>query len=154
MQKQKRNGNWPKVFLGGLPSNLTETDLRNFFSRFGAVMEVVIMFDQEKKKSRGKCLLAVWTSNKSLRLAQLAKGLTTVSVTVLVVGHLVKHPVNCWKSLSSCYRLWEKIVWGETSAIFSIWIGFTTVVTILFFYNQSLFVRWAIVLLYIRYCKL
>lgn len=54
MQKQKRNGgNWPKVFLGGLPSNLTETDLRNFFSRFGPVMEVVIMFDQEKKKSRG-----------------------------------------------------------------------------------------------------
>ena len=54
MQKQKRNGgNWPKVFLGGLPSNLTETDLRNFFSRFGGVMEVVIMFDQEKKKSRG-----------------------------------------------------------------------------------------------------
>ncbi|XP_068200303.1 heterogeneous nuclear ribonucleoprotein 27C-like isoform X3 [Palaemon carinicauda] len=53
MQKQKKNGNWPKVFLGGLPSNLTETDLRNFFSRFGAVMEVVIMFDQEKKKSRG-----------------------------------------------------------------------------------------------------
>ncbi|KAF2343448.1 RNA recognition motif domain, partial [Trinorchestia longiramus] len=54
MQKQKRNGgNWPKVFLGGLPSNLTETDLRNFFSRFGAVMEVVIKFDQEKKKSRG-----------------------------------------------------------------------------------------------------
>lgn len=54
MQKQKRNGNWPKVFLGGLPSNLTETDLRNFFSRFGGVMEVVIMFDQEKKKSRGR----------------------------------------------------------------------------------------------------
>ncbi|XP_037796238.1 heterogeneous nuclear ribonucleoprotein 27C-like isoform X4 [Penaeus monodon] len=53
MQKQKKNGNWPKVFLGGLPSNLTETDLRNFFSRYGAVMEVVIMFDQEKKKSRG-----------------------------------------------------------------------------------------------------
>jgi len=54
MQKQKRNGlNWPKVFLGGLPSNLTETDLRNFFSRYGNVMEVVIMFDQEKKKSRG-----------------------------------------------------------------------------------------------------
>lgn len=54
MQKQKKNGNWPKVFLGGLPSNLTETDLRNFFSRYGAVMEVVIMFDQEKKKSRGE----------------------------------------------------------------------------------------------------
>lgn len=39
--------------MGGLPSNVTETDLRTFFSRYGKVMEVVIMYDQEKKKSRG-----------------------------------------------------------------------------------------------------
>lgn len=42
------------MFLGGLPSNVTETDLRVFFGRYGKVMEVVIMYDQEKKKSRGK----------------------------------------------------------------------------------------------------
>ena len=42
-----------QVFLGGLPSSITETDLRNFFSRYGEVCEVVIMYDQEKKKSRG-----------------------------------------------------------------------------------------------------
>ena len=53
LQKPKRSGGFPKVFLGGLPSNVTETDLRSFFSRFGKVMEVVIMYDQEKKKSRG-----------------------------------------------------------------------------------------------------
>ncbi|XP_014220110.1 heterogeneous nuclear ribonucleoprotein 27C isoform X3 [Trichogramma pretiosum] len=53
LQKPKRTGGFPKVFLGGLPSNVTETDLRGFFSRFGKVMEVVIMYDQEKKKSRG-----------------------------------------------------------------------------------------------------
>lgn len=53
MQKPKRSGGFPKVFLGGLPSNVTETDLRSFFQRFGKVMEVVIMYDQEKKKSRG-----------------------------------------------------------------------------------------------------
>jgi len=53
MHKPKRTGGYPKVFLGGLPPNVTETDLRNFFSRYGAVMEVVIMYDQEKKKSRG-----------------------------------------------------------------------------------------------------
>lgn len=41
------------MFLGGLPSNVTETDLRVFFGRYGKVMEVVIMYDQEKKKSRG-----------------------------------------------------------------------------------------------------
>jgi RNA-binding protein Musashi len=54
MQKPKtRGGSFPKVFLGGLPSNVTETDLRLFFGRYGKVMEVVIMYDQEKKKSRG-----------------------------------------------------------------------------------------------------
>lgn len=53
-QKPKRSGGFPKVFLGGLPSNVTETDLRSFFTRFGKVMEVVIMYDQEKKKSRGE----------------------------------------------------------------------------------------------------
>lgn len=41
------------MFLGGLPPNITETDLRTFFCRYGNVMEVVIMYDQEKKKSRG-----------------------------------------------------------------------------------------------------
>lgn len=54
LQKPKtRGGSFPKVFLGGLPSNITETDLRMFFGRYGKVMEVVIMYDQEKKKSRG-----------------------------------------------------------------------------------------------------
>nr|WPK95955.1 heterogeneous nuclear ribonucleoprotein at 98DE [Hydrometra stagnorum] len=53
LQKPKRNSSYPKVFLGGLPSNVTETDLRTYFARFGKVMEVVIMYDQEKKKSRG-----------------------------------------------------------------------------------------------------
>lgn len=54
LQKPKRGGGYPKVFLGGLPSNITETDLRVFFGRYGKVMEVVIMYDQEKKKSRGE----------------------------------------------------------------------------------------------------
>jgi RNA-binding protein Musashi len=54
LQKPKTRGDsFPKVFLGGLPSNITETDLRMFFGRYGKVMEVVIMYDQEKKKSRG-----------------------------------------------------------------------------------------------------
>ncbi|XP_076337497.1 uncharacterized protein LOC143239828 isoform X1 [Tachypleus tridentatus] len=49
----KKGGNFPKVFLRGLPSNCTETMLREFFSKYGKVMEVVIMYDQERKKSRG-----------------------------------------------------------------------------------------------------
>lgn len=53
LHKPKRTGGFPKVFLGGLPPNITETDLRSYFGRYGNVMEVVIMYDQEKKKSRG-----------------------------------------------------------------------------------------------------
>lgn len=52
MQPVKK-GEHPKVFLGGLPSNVTETDLRSFFSKCGKVVEVVIMYDQERKRSRG-----------------------------------------------------------------------------------------------------
>ncbi|XP_029671661.1 heterogeneous nuclear ribonucleoprotein 27C-like [Formica exsecta] len=57
LQKPKRSDGFPKVFLGGLPSDVTETDLRSYFTRFGKVMEVVIMYDQEKKKSRGDIYL-------------------------------------------------------------------------------------------------
>lgn len=60
MHKPKRtNTGYPKVFLGGLPANVTESDLRAYFVRYGQVMEVVIMYDQEKKKSRGFGFLSV-----------------------------------------------------------------------------------------------
>lgn len=62
MQK-KKGGTFPKVFLGGLPSNITETDLRMIFSRYGKVQEIVIMYDQEKKKSRGKYTCFVFASS-------------------------------------------------------------------------------------------
>jgi RNA recognition motif-containing protein len=29
--------NYPKVFLGGLPANVNETNLREFFSKYGRV---------------------------------------------------------------------------------------------------------------------
>lgn len=63
LQKPKKGSGYPKVFLGGLSSNLTETDLRGFFSRYGKVMEVVIMYDQEKKKSRGFGFLSFETED-------------------------------------------------------------------------------------------
>ncbi|XP_053204086.1 heterogeneous nuclear ribonucleoprotein 27C-like isoform X1 [Panonychus citri] len=55
-QKGKREAkmsNYPKIFLGGLPSDVNETVLRQFFTQYGKVVEVVIMYDQERKKTRG-----------------------------------------------------------------------------------------------------
>lgn len=61
--QKKKAGNYPKVFLGGLPPNCTETDIRSFFSRYGRVMEVVLMYDQEKKKTRGFGFLSFETED-------------------------------------------------------------------------------------------
>ncbi|KAH7644302.1 heteroous nuclear ribonucleoprotein 27c isoform x1 [Dermatophagoides farinae] len=52
-RKEYRHTNFSKIFLGGLPPNITETRLKEFFSKYGNVTEAIIMFDQEKKKSRG-----------------------------------------------------------------------------------------------------
>lgn len=68
MQKAKRGGNYPKIFLGGLPANATETELRSFFGKYGKVMEVVIMYDQEKKKSRGFGFLSFETEDSIERV--------------------------------------------------------------------------------------
>lgn len=42
-----------KIFIGGLPSNITEEQLREQFAKYGNVTDVVIMFDQQKQRSRG-----------------------------------------------------------------------------------------------------
>ncbi|XP_022330223.2 uncharacterized protein LOC111128721 isoform X7 [Crassostrea virginica] len=41
-----------KIFMGGLP-NVDEDFLRNFFGKYGKVLDVNIMIDQQNKKSRG-----------------------------------------------------------------------------------------------------
>jgi len=46
-------GRTTKIFVGGLPNNIDESTIKDSFSRFGNVTEVVIMFDHEKGRSRG-----------------------------------------------------------------------------------------------------
>uniref|UniRef100_A0A1A9VKJ8 RRM domain-containing protein n=1 Tax=Glossina austeni TaxID=7395 RepID=A0A1A9VKJ8_GLOAU len=42
-----------KMFLGGLSTNSTEDSLREFFSQFGEVIDVIVMRDPTTKRSRG-----------------------------------------------------------------------------------------------------
>ncbi|GAB2265899.1 hypothetical protein Dimus_000930 [Dionaea muscipula] len=42
-----------KIFVGGLPPNLTEDDFRQYFETFGVVTDVVIMYDQNTQRPRG-----------------------------------------------------------------------------------------------------
>uniref|UniRef100_A0A3Q2DA88 DAZ-associated protein 1 n=1 Tax=Cyprinodon variegatus TaxID=28743 RepID=A0A3Q2DA88_CYPVA len=42
-----------KIFVGGIPHNCGEPELRDYFNRFGAVTEVVMIYDAEKQRPRG-----------------------------------------------------------------------------------------------------
>ena len=42
-----------KLFVGGLPSNVTEEEFREFFEQYGAVADAVVMFDRDTHRSRG-----------------------------------------------------------------------------------------------------
>ncbi|XP_063770390.1 DAZ-associated protein 1 isoform X4 [Pseudophryne corroboree] len=54
-QKSPRteNNRSNKVFVGGIPHNCGETELRDYFKRFGVVTEVVMIYDAEKQRPRG-----------------------------------------------------------------------------------------------------
>ncbi|KAM8961320.1 DAZ-associated protein 1 isoform 2-T2 [Pelodytes ibericus] len=42
-----------KIFVGGIPHNCGETELKDYFNRFGVVTEVVMIYDAEKQRPRG-----------------------------------------------------------------------------------------------------
>uniref|UniRef100_A0A673XC33 DAZ associated protein 1 n=1 Tax=Salmo trutta TaxID=8032 RepID=A0A673XC33_SALTR len=42
-----------KIFVGGIPHNCGEPELREYFNRFGVVTEVVMIYDAEKQRPRG-----------------------------------------------------------------------------------------------------
>jgi len=42
-----------KLFVGGIPSNVTDDDFRVFFEQFGEVVDSVVMYDRDTHRSRG-----------------------------------------------------------------------------------------------------
>ncbi|XP_057973499.1 heterogeneous nuclear ribonucleoprotein 1-like [Malania oleifera] len=42
-----------KIFVGGLAASLTEEEFRNYFERFGRIMDVVVMHDSTTHRPRG-----------------------------------------------------------------------------------------------------
>eukprot|EP00250_Pteridium_aquilinum_P011277 c19959_g1_i1 orf=517-1914(-) len=42
-----------KIFVGGLASTVTEEDFKNYFSQFGNITDVVVMYDPDTRRPRG-----------------------------------------------------------------------------------------------------
>lgn len=49
----RTGGLYRKVFVGGLPSSITEDDLKTYFERYGRVNEVELLRDRETNRLRG-----------------------------------------------------------------------------------------------------
>ncbi|KAL5657149.1 hypothetical protein ACJX0J_030312, partial [Zea mays] len=46
-------GRTRKIFVGGLPSSITEADFRRYFEQFGVITDVVVMYDHNTQRPRG-----------------------------------------------------------------------------------------------------
>ncbi|KAF8079754.1 hypothetical protein N665_1002s0004 [Sinapis alba] len=42
-----------KIFVGGLPSTITEAEFKNYFDQFGIISDVVVMYDHNTQRPRG-----------------------------------------------------------------------------------------------------
>ncbi|RZB99896.1 Heterogeneous nuclear ribonucleoprotein 1 isoform A [Glycine soja] len=46
-------GRTKKIFVGGLPSTITESDFKTYFDQFGTITDVVVMYDHNTQRPRG-----------------------------------------------------------------------------------------------------
>ncbi|XP_020292688.1 RNA-binding protein squid isoform X3 [Pseudomyrmex gracilis] len=46
-----------KIFVGGLSTELSDDDIKNFFSQFGNIVEVEMPFDKTKNQRKGFCFI-------------------------------------------------------------------------------------------------
>lgn len=60
--------NSPYIYVGSLPNDISEDDLRTVFSQYGVVVKVNLVRDKETKKSKGFAFLA-YENPKSAILA-------------------------------------------------------------------------------------
>lgn len=50
-----------KIFVGGIPAELTDDDIKTFFGQFGTIVEVEMPFDKTKNQRKGFCFITYET---------------------------------------------------------------------------------------------
>ncbi|CAG9827597.1 unnamed protein product [Diabrotica balteata] len=46
-----------KIFVGGLTSDLSDDDIKNYFSQFGSIIDIEMPFDKQKNQRKGFCFI-------------------------------------------------------------------------------------------------
>lgn len=46
-----------KIFVGGIPAELTDDDIKDYFGQYGTIIEVEMPFDKQKNQRKGFCFI-------------------------------------------------------------------------------------------------
>ncbi|KAF7998567.1 hypothetical protein HCN44_010975 [Aphidius gifuensis] len=46
-----------RIFVGGLSTELSDDDIKNFFGQFGTIVDVKMPFDKTKNQRKGFCFI-------------------------------------------------------------------------------------------------
>ncbi|KAJ9583714.1 hypothetical protein L9F63_021935 [Diploptera punctata] len=60
VSKKQQHG---KIFVGGLTPEITDSDIRNYFSQYGTIVEVQAPFDKVKNQRKGFCFITFDSKN-------------------------------------------------------------------------------------------
>lgn len=64
-----------KLFVGGLPADVTDKEFSEFFGQFGVVLDSVVMYDRETHRSRGFGFVTFQDPDVAARLLSMGHGL-------------------------------------------------------------------------------
>lgn len=71
LQKQQRQYKTKKIFVGGLAADSNQESLTAFFSEYGTVENVILMFDRETKRPRGFGFVTFSSEEPVLKLCKM-----------------------------------------------------------------------------------
>ncbi|XP_018018999.1 RNA-binding protein 24-A isoform X1 [Hyalella azteca] len=68
--KSGKDTTWTKLFVGGLPYETTDKELRAFFEEFGEIEEAAVIYDRNTEKSRGYGFVTMADTKAAARAVQ------------------------------------------------------------------------------------
>lgn len=77
-----------KLFVGGLPANITALEFKTFFEQFGQVVDSVVMFDRETQRSRGFGFVTFEDPNVCRQLLMMGNDVADPSTAMSLVGRV------------------------------------------------------------------
>lgn len=90
-----------KIFVGGLTPEMTDADIRNYFSQFGPVVEIQSPFDKLKNQRKGFCFITFDSKDVVYKLLKTPK--QVINGKAVDVKKVKTNPENMWTGNNRFY---------------------------------------------------